>query len=213
MRKTVAIILIIAGILLIAYPKVKEFYYDHKKAQLLAAWEQSMDILDLRDPDEGGTATPVDIDNDKANSKEDKYLQYIQQNVEGMLKIDRIGLNMPILKGATEENLLVSIASLEGSSGPGEVGNYCIAGHRCRTTGRHFNKLDELGKGDILKVSTGDSNYIYEVFEKLIVKPTDTRVLASRGDEKLITLITCDYSESPTVRLVIRGRITVSDAL
>jgi len=31
--------------------------------------------------------------------------------------------------------------------------------------------------------------------------------MAPEGDERLITLITCDYSEEPSLRLVVRGRL------
>jgi len=32
-------------------------------------------------------------------------------------------------------------------------------------------------------------------------------VLAPQGEERLITLITCDYSEEPSLRLIVRGRL------
>ena len=46
MKKAVAIILIITGIALVAYPKLKEYYYDRRQAQLMEVWEESMDILE-----------------------------------------------------------------------------------------------------------------------------------------------------------------------
>ena len=206
MKKAVAIILIITGIALVAYPKLKEYYYDRRQAQLMEVWEESMDILERQDPDEA-EGIPESADDEAAARAREQRNRYIRQNMEGTLRIDKISLNMPILKGATERNLLISISSLDGTAGPGEVGNYCIAGHRCRTTGRHFNKLDRLGEGDAIVVTTKDSSYHYEVFESIIVQPEDTWVMAPEGDERLITLITCDYSEEPSLRLVVRGRL------
>ena len=49
--------------------------------------------------------------------------------------------------------------------------------------------------------------YKYRVFEVLIVNPEDTWVLLPSGEEKLITLVTCDYSQKPSVRLVVRGKL------
>jgi sortase A len=211
MKRAVAVILIIAGIGFIAYPKLKEYCYDRKQAQLLEAWQQSLAILE-QDPEQVEDI-PGDIGygSGEAGASEDWRIKYIEQNMEGVLKIGKINLNMPILKGATEKNLLISVSSLEGTAGPGEVGNYCIAGHRCRTTGRHFNKLDRLEEGDIIEVITKDATYQYEVFENIIVKPEDTWVLAPQGEERLITLITCDYSEEPSLRLIVRGRLKVEE--
>ena len=58
---------------------------------------------------------------------------------------------------------------------------------------------------------TKDATYQYEVFENIIVKPEDTWVLAPQGEERLITLITCDYSEEPSLRLIVRGRLKVEE--
>lgn len=221
MKRVMAIILIIAGIALISYPKLKELYYDHRQAQLLMAWQESMEILERHDLDEAegipeGYDDDGDIAEDAASAAaraEAQRALYIQQNTEGILEIKRIDLNLPILKGATERNLLISVSSLDGAACPGEAGNYCIAGHRCRTYGRHFNRLGELEEGDIIQVTTKEKRYIYEVFEKLIVKPEETWVLAPRAEEKLITLVSCDYSSKPTLRLVVRGRLIEENAL
>jgi sortase A len=211
MKRTVAILLIIAGIGFIAYPKLKEYYYDRRQAKLLETWQQSLAVLE-QDPEQVEDL-PGDIGTGggEAGSTENWRIKYIEQNMEGVLKIDKINLNMPILKGATEKNLLISVSSLTGTADPGEVGNYCIAGHRCRTTGRHFNKLDRLEEGDIIEVTTKDASYQYEVFENIIVKPEDTWVLAPQGEERLITLITCDYSEEPSLRLIVRGRLKTEE--
>ncbi|MGI6703788.1 MAG: class D sortase [Clostridia bacterium] len=214
MKKAIAIFLIITGIALMAYPKLKEFYYDRRQAQLLESWQHSMAILERQDPDEAQEIPEgQDTDNDAAARAIEQRNRYIQQNMEGTLKIDKINLNMPILKGATEKNLLISVSSLTGPAGPGEVGNYCIAGHRCRTTGRHFNKLDRLEKGDSITVTTKDAVYSYEVFESLVVRPEETWVLMPEGNERLITLITCDYSEEPSLRLIVRGRLVAGEKL
>lgn len=209
MKKVIAVILIIAGMVLIAYPKLKEAYFDHQQAQLLQEWENSIQILETLDTleireDEGETVEAVQ--NTDTTAKELERMRYIEENMEGVLRIDRIHLNLPILKGATEKNLLISVSRLLETADPGEVGNYCIAGHRSRTYGRNFNRLDELREGDKIEIINKDVSFVYEVFEKMIVKPEDTWVLAPQEKDKLITLITCDYSSKPTLRLIVRGK-------
>ena len=53
---------------------------------------------------------------------------------------------------------------------------------------------------------------MYRVFEVLIVKPGDTWVLQPSGEDKLITLVTCDYSQEPSVRLIVRGKLVEDDS-
>lgn len=211
MKKAVAVILIITGIALMAYPKLREAYYDYKQEQFLREWENSMALLEQQGTEEAGDdEEDIAEEDDEQEQNAEKLLErmrYIDENMEGMLKIDRINLNIPILRGATEKNLLISVSSLLETAGPGEVGNYCIAGHRCRTYGRHFNRLDELKEGDRIEVIKKDVFYVYEVFEKITVAPEETWVLAPRGKEKLITLVTCDYSSKPTLRLIVRGKL------
>lgn len=133
--------------------------------------------------------------------------EYINKNMEGILKINKIKFNQPILKGATEKNLKTSVASVENTGKAGEVGNYAIAGHRTRSYGRNFNRLEEVELGDIVEVDSGDNQYKYTVTEKLYVYPEDVWVLNNNKEDKEITLITCHPMVNPTHRLIIKGKI------
>ncbi|MBA1336613.1 MAG: hypothetical protein HPY66_3048 [Firmicutes bacterium] len=89
MKKVVAVILIITGIALIAYPKLREAYYDHKQEQLLREWENSMALPELQDTGEAGEDEEgVVEDNEQAETAEKmlERMRYIEENMEGMLK-------------------------------------------------------------------------------------------------------------------------------
>lgn len=207
MRKFIAVFLIILGIALISYPKLKEYYCDIRQQKLLEAWDQSLAELEEYEENYMTVQDMPEIREKPADSQEHYLTQYIASHMEGILKIDKIKLQMPILKGATKANLNISVSSLEGTSNPGEIGNYCISAHRSRTYGRQFNRLHELENKDQIEIVQKDAIYIYEVFEKLIVEAEDTWVLLPREKEKLLTLITCDYSRKPYPRLVVRARL------
>ncbi|MDD9272050.1 sortase [Paenibacillus sp. GCM10023248] len=132
------------------------------------------------------------------------------KNVEGVLKIEKINLKLPILTDATVKNLKVSVASIANTGKPGEVGNYAIAGHRNLTYGKNFNRLDEVEAGDVIEVETGSKQFVYIVEEKQYVLPTDISVLKGNGTDKEITLITCHPMDNPTHRLIIKGKIVES---
>ncbi|MGQ7891043.1 class D sortase [Paenibacillus sp. WC2504] len=134
----------------------------------------------------------------------------LPKNVEGVLRIDKINLKLPILTDATVKNLKVSVASIANTGKPGEVGNYAIAGHRNLTYGKNFNRLDEVDLGDIIQVETGSKHFKYMVEDKQYVLPTDVSVLKGNGKDKEITLITCDPMVNPTHRLIIKGKIVES---
>ncbi|NQX64096.1 class D sortase [Paenibacillus qinlingensis] len=129
------------------------------------------------------------------------------KNMEGVLSIDKIDLKLPILTGATMDNMKIAVASIANTGKVGAIGNYAIAGHRNLTYGKNFNRLDEVVPGDVIEVDTGSRKYVYSVEEKLVVLPTDVWVLQSNGSNREITLITCDPMVDPTHRLIVKGKL------
>ncbi len=141
--------------------------------------------------------------------KEKRQLgEYIASTLEGMLKIDKINLYLPILPGVTEDNLNISVASIENTGKPGKIGNYSIAGHRVQKYGQHFNRLDEVEIGDVIEIEDREKTYKYVVFNKFLVDPKETWVInRTSKTEREVTLITCYPLINPTRRLIIKGRI------
>ena len=221
-KKIISALLILIGLLVLLYPAISELYDNHQQQKLIEEWQESLPAIDYGDisPQEDEELVLVDIpidtpseaDNEayKALEKEEaKKLreEYIKKHMEGMLKIEKINLYLPILKDATKQNMNISVASMENTGMPGEIGNYCIAGHRNRTYGRNFNRLDEVETGDTVEVDNGENIYKYIVTEKLYVKPDEVWVLKKNKKEKEITLITCHPMGNPTHRLIIKGKI------
>jgi sortase A len=202
MRRYTAILLIVVGVFTVLYPTLKQRYFDRRQRVLLETLAQSWDVLDDGREEEAST------EGETHEPSFDKYIEeYIQTHMEGLLKIDKIRMKLPILKGASKTNLNISAVSIEGTGRPGEEGNYCISAHRGRSYGWLFNRLDELEVGDLVEILQKDITYSYEVFEKLMVTAEDTWVLLPQEEEKLLTLITCDYSSKPYPRLIVRAKL------
>ncbi len=91
------------------------------------------------------------------------------------------------------------------SSWMGDGGNICIAGHRSKTYGRNFNRLNSVEIEDVLTLEMKDESSQYKVVNKFIVEPEDVWVVSPFMDEETVTLITCTPIENPTNRLVIRA--------
>lgn len=199
MKKVISTILIILGILIMFYPKIDEKYNTMKQAKLLQEWEEELN--------EDVEKVEKIIENSNDESKEEKViLEKEYGSLEGVLKIDKINLELPILSGATHENMKTSVASINKLYFPGDEGNYSIAGHRNLTYGRNFNRLDEIVQGDILEIDTKEKIYRYKVDEKLYVLPEDTWVLDNDGSKK-ITLVTCHPTGVSSHRLIISGTL------
>lgn len=198
MKRVCSIGLILIGLCVIAYPKVRDAYYDKKEAEILDAWEKVSFELEQRQPDE-------------ELPSEDVWDKIKPEDIDGVLEIEKINLKEPIFKKLTESNLYLGVAKIEEGVEAGAVGCYSVAGHRNRTYGRHFNRLGEIEKGDIIKITTAQETYTYEVYEALIVKAEDSWVIEGNGEDSLIALVTCDYSMKPTARLVIRGKLVPTE--
>lgn len=119
------------------------------------------------------------------------------------LSIPSIKLETKILEGTSREKLRIAVGHLEGSGILGKRDeNFVILGHRSHTTGKFFNRLDELNIGDqiILKSQT---EYHYQVIDKKIIRPDQLEVLEPIKNKSIVTLITCHPKYSSKQRLVV----------
>lgn len=198
MKKIASTILILLGIFIMVYPKVNQKYNSYKEDIIIKQWEKDLqEMKDVKDE-------PIGNDNIKVDYK--KNSQDINENAT-ILKIDKIDLYMPVMEGETNENLKISPSHMKNTGEVGQIGNYVIAGHRSYTYGRHFNRLDEIEKGDKIQVISKGNMYIYKVVKKSIIKPEEVSVLNGNGKDKLITLITCHPIKVATHRLIIQGEL------
>lgn len=168
--------------------------------------EDNKSDIDINTDNANNSNTTVVNNSNEAN---EDIIEKVKENfhIEGILKIDKIDLELPILTDANENNLKISVASIKGAGELGQVGNYSIAGHRSHTYGRNFNRLNEVEVGDLIKVDGGNEQFSYEVMEKLYVKPDEVWVLEGNDIDKEITLVTCHPMINPTHRLIIKGKI------
>ena len=124
--------------------------------------------------------------------------------VIGMIKIDKIDLNYPILSESNDELLRISLCRFNGPM-PNETGNLCIAGHNYLDN-RFFGRLHELSIGDTIEIYglSGDKN-MYKISKKFEVNANDLSCTNQNvGNEKLVTLLTCDNSNQ-NKRIVIQA--------
>ncbi|GAA0466995.1 class D sortase [Alkalibacillus silvisoli] len=196
MRRFFGILLVFVGIFVILIPFLENQYYTSQEQDLI----ESFQTLDRLFSEEQSIAYAEEGAESSSN-----HDQELGDDVLGLIHIDRIDLTLPMLQGATDENLDVGAGVLGESVSFGEVGNTGIAAHRSRTSGRLFNRLDEVDIGDSVTVETHDGDYEYEVFDTFIVEPDDISVLDVQEGESLITLITCTIDS--TERIIVQAKL------
>jgi sortase A len=138
-----------------------------------------------------------------------KKLSELPGEAIALLRIPRFGSDyeIPILNGTDLDTLSKGVGHYSSTAGPGEIGNFALAGHRV-THGQPFARLLELQRGDEIIVETRETIYTYVMDEspkQLTVRDTDTWVIDpvpgkpdTKPTDALITLTTCqDLFRSP----------------
>lgn len=131
-----------------------------------------------------------------------------------ILHIPRFGPDWaprPIVAGTTAEVLEGGVGHYTDVAGPGQVGNFALAGHRV-TYGRPFFQIDQLAEGDAIVVETADGWYTYRMTSSQIVSPRDVEVIAPVPNEPgavptqaQITLTACHPKFSARQRFIVHG--------
>ncbi len=238
--KKISVIIIIIGLLVASSPFWGEIYTHFMQQKLISDWQngtqpevieqtgdseqfynelQDIFMINARNgtvPDTfatGGTSSPAATSSPTVTASPKKTTQpFKPQIVLGTIKISKIKVNIPVVEGVAAENLRVGAGHIPGTAGIGEIGNCALAGHRNYTFGRYFNRLDEMGEGDEIVITTKKGTFTYTVYEKLVVKPTDVSVLKRNGSDRILTLITCTPIYVASHRLIIHARMQPEEA-
>lgn len=117
----------------------------------------------------------------------------ISNGMVGYISVPAIDLNLPLLLGANEENMLMGVAQLNKTSAPigGKSTNCAIAGHRGLVNKIMFDNIVYLNKGDDLYIHNYWGELHYRVRETKIIDPSNTSEILIEEGKDLVTLITC----------------------
>jgi sortase A len=102
------------------------------------------------------------------------------------LSAPSLGISHIVLAGASGSSLAFGPGHLFGSANPGEKGNVIISGHR----DTHFSYLQNLKKGDYLKLQSTSKTSAYQITDIQIFDKSKIDRIPVDSENKLI-LITC----------------------
>lgn len=112
--------------------------------------------------------------------------------VVGIIKIDKLKLDYPILSEVSDELLKIAPCRFAGPL-PNNIGNLCIAGHNY-IDNTFFAKITSLDYGDEIDIYGIDGSLVkYYVFAKKEVDSSDTSCTSQETfGKRKITLMTCN---------------------
>ncbi|HET8560780.1 MAG TPA: class E sortase [Marmoricola sp.] len=146
-----------------------------------------------------------------------------QGEATALIRIPRFGKHyvVPVLEGTSQDVLARGFGHFTGTAGPGQVGNYALAGHRI-THGEPLAGMPELRPGDKVIVETARTTYTYVLDTNpndLIVDFTQTWVIDPHPhnpdpggvqpskSRRLITLTTCSELFHTNNRMIAFGHL------
>lgn len=180
MKKSLKVILAIVAILLLVISAVY-LWSNH-----------DYDLVEVED---------IVTDNTLINVTYEKKENIFNNDVIGILTIEKIGLTATVKEGSTSDVLKEYIGHIpETSKYDGNIG---LAAHNRGNKYSYFARINELEKGDILVYQTKFYTRKYKVNKKAVILETDWSLLEDDGKNKL-TLITC-IAEKRNQRLCVQA--------
>lgn len=202
----VIVALLLAGIMLMAYPPINRSIQEHKQNRLLTEWSMARTAPQSQSGAPGNSVVPMPLTDTAAGTDTNKAKPaYNGLELMGTVEIPVIEAYEPILPDATDKSLKVGVGSVVSGPAPGEAGNFVLAGHRSFTYGKQFSRLNELKENDEVIVESAEGRYVYQVSESFLVEPDDLTVLEQNDQVRELTLITCHPVRNPTHRLIVKA--------
>lgn len=234
MRKIVSYILISVGLFIIGLAIYQEVSTKYNQNKLIAEYGKyvetlkNMEISELDADELNINSTEIESNIDAGNNlsetslpeannveteretpennKPDLSKVFEGKQISGLLEISKINVNAAILEGTDDSVLKYAVGHYPEFGEVGKPGNYVLLGHRNYVYGHFFRNLDNLKAGDEVKITVGDTTYIYVVYESFVVEPEEVWVL-EQTEESIITMITCTPIGTYTDRLIVRGQL------
>lgn len=214
------ILVFVAGLGILLYPNISDYFnqknssksiseYDETVAQMNEETRQAL-YSESTQYNQELQSNPVGRFAEMTEPMLEEYQNTLNVDGSGMmcyLKIDKLGLNLPVFHGTTEEVLQKYVGHIEGTSLPtGGKGTHCgLSGHRGLPSAVLFTNLDKLEVGDVFSIIILGEEHFYQIDQIVTVLPNDLSPLAIDPEMDYCTLVTCTPYGENTHRLMIRG--------
>lgn len=195
---SIGILFLVIGLVFIFYRPIMGYFISNMSK---ATIEQQDIEMAMKNPN-----TSFDFEQvADLNVKDVVKAQFNQKklNAIGAISVPQVNMRLPVLYGVSNTNLAVGAGTMKPDQKMGKA-NYALAGHNMNNGKALFSPLTNAEEG--MQVYLTDFKKIYEYkIEKLhIVQPEQIDVIDDTND-KMITLVTCNYDGSK--RMIIQGKL------
>lgn len=215
----IIIVIFVFGLGLMLYPVISDLLNKAHQSYAISTYDKNIAKLTKEDFHKiladarayNKTVTENEFPRDERDMQgNDEYLGAIDPSGNGMigyLRIESIGLRMPIYHTTKESVLRNGVGHIPTTSLPvGGVNTHAVlTGHRGLPTAKLFTDLDKVKIGDRFLIYVLDDILAYKVVQIKTVVPTDTRDLQIVPGKDYVTLVTCTPYGINTHRLTVRG--------
>ena len=207
----------LVGICILLYPAFSDYWNSKTQSRAITDYESVLEDLEPEDYtaifekayayNEELYETEFPLRDYKQVSGYYDTLRITDNDMIGYLKIDRIGVELPIYHGTSDKVLGKGVGHLEGSSLPvgGENTHSVMSAHRGLPSSKLFTDLDRVEKGDTFQIIILDQVLTYQVDFIKVIEPTDISDLQIIEGGDYCTLFTCTPYGINTHRLLVRG--------
>lgn len=192
------------------YPKAEEALQAARAYNQRLAAQGQIILGEAADPfaSVSGSSSTANTD-DSAAEQDEEYQSLLDtgDGVMGSVVIPKIGVDLPIYHGTSQQALASGAGHLYGSSLPvgGANTHAVITGHRGLVNAAMFTRLDEMREGDFFYIEVMGETLGYSVDKISVITPDDDSQLRIVPSEDRITLMTCTPYGVNTHRLLVSG--------
>lgn len=222
-------LLALAGVLIMLYPSAAAWYSQYQQSRLIVSVEETVvqgppsaleeelsRAYDYNDALTGGAIVASGANVPTAEGAAGGYdysslLRATPDGVMGRLRLDAIGLDLPIYHGTSDATLEKGVGHLEGTALPvgGDSTHAVLTAHRGLPTAELFTHLDRVRIDDTFTVEVFGEVLVYRVVDTRVVEPDQTEALDPQLGRDLVTLVTCTPLGVNSHRILVTGeRVT-----
>ena len=218
-HKTVILLTLgfLIGISVLLYPAFSNYWNSKTQSRAIVNYES---VLEHLEPEDYSAMFQAAHDYNEAlrameyplrdHEKVPGYYEALKiegTSIIGYVKIDKIGVELPVYHGTSDMVLSRGVGHLEGTSLPvgGESTHSVMSAHRGLPSAKLFTDLDRLEPGDTFQITVLDQVLTYQVDQVKVITPREIEDLQIVEGKDYCTLFTCTPYGVNTHRLLVRG--------
>ena len=213
------ILIFVLGLMIAIYPIISNYYYTVENNNQVKDFQEAVSEMPDKEVLERIDLAKAYNDTLDPSRLADPYTEREKKGVEnyarmlevrekiGYIDVPKIGQQIPVYAGTSEDVLQHACGHLEGTSLPigGKDTHAVITAHRGLPQVKLFRDLDKMEVGDLFFFTNVKETLAYKVDQILVVEPWDFEPVLVVEGKDLMTLLTCTPYMINSHRLLVRG--------